>query len=486
MYPIATAIFASALLLRVTSAATVLAHFMVQNTYAYDVSQWETDIEAAQQVGIDGFVLNWIPPDCQSGLSWMPARIDDAFTAAENKGFFLVHSFDMSYSSCYKYWNQSYMQDVISSHAGSSATYRWSSNILVTTYGGDQVDHYGNNFFQGLKDNMKNSGNAISLAPALTKYSMGAQSDASSATSSLMSDFPSIDGYVNWQAWPLNVGQNQTLEPDQAFKNALSSNGKTGPYIMSVSPWQYKDLNDGNALDSWVSYSDTLFPDRFASVAGNDSFCPDIIELLTWNDFCESHYLRDLPSQDESAKDFVELGDMGAYVWGQNHAPWRIIAKYYISWWKNGSPPAITQDQVVYWHRVHPKASICTGGASSTIRNNEFPEDAVFAWALVKQKATVSMTVGSNQYWTFEADNTGPVMNMVPFPEYVSADGITPEVAIIRNGKTVYTGKSSVPIASSCAWQNFNPVVNLVGEGINGGPSSTSSSSSSSSSGASS
>jgi glucan endo-1,3-alpha-glucosidase len=227
-----TAAIASALLFRAASATTVFAHFMVQNAYAYDVNQWETDIAAAQQIGIDGFALNWIPPDCESGLDWMPDRINDAFTAAQNNGFFLVHSFDMSYSSCNTYWNTSYMQSVISQHAGSSATYRWNSNILVTTYGGDQVQQYGNGFFQSLKDNMKNSGNAISLAPALTQYSMGAQTNPSTAASTMTSTYTSIDGFLNWQAWPLNVNQNMTISPDQALKSALNSAGRTGPYIM--------------------------------------------------------------------------------------------------------------------------------------------------------------------------------------------------------------------------------------------------------------
>ena len=236
-------------------------------------------------------------------------------------------------------------------------------------------------------------------------------------------------------------------------------------HVSAISPWQYKDLNNGNPLDTWVAYSDTLFPKRFESLVSNDAVQPDIIELLTWNDFCESHYIRDLPSQNMAAKDYVELGQMGAYVWGQSHAPWRIIAKYYISWWKNGSPPAITQDQVVFWHRVHPKGAICSGGSSTPVRNAALPVDAVFAWALVKQKSTISMTVGANQYWNFEADNTGPSMNMVPFG-YVSGTGITPEVAIIRNGANVHVAQSSQPISSNCAWQNFNPVVNLVGDAL--------------------
>ena len=238
-------------------------------------------------------------------------------------------------------------------------------------------------------------------------------------------------------------------------------------YIAAVSPWQYKDLNDGNPLDSWVEYSDTLFPDRFKQLTSEDAIRPDIIELLTWNDFSESHYLRDLPSQTESAKDFIELGDMGGYILGQSHAPWRIIAKYYISWWKTGKKPHITMDQVVYWYRIHPKATVCTGGSSEPIRNYEFPSDAVFAWVLVKEPATISMTVGSNRYWTFEADGSGPHMGKVPFPSYVSQEGVKPQVAIMRHGKVVEYSKGSHAISSACAWQNFNPVVNLAGPGVN-------------------
>jgi len=235
-----------------------------------------------------------------------------------------------------------------------------------------------------------------------------------------------------------------------------------------VSPWQYKDLNDGKTADAWVAYSDMLFPQRFESLTSNKDISPDIIEILTWNDFCESHYIRDLPSTDTSSHDYADLGDMGNYVHGQNHSPWRIIAKYYISWWKNGTPPEITMDQVVFWYRIHPKDAFCPLGTSTAIRNSQQPVDAVFAWALVKDKATISMSVGSNEYWEFQADGSGPSMSMVPFPSDLGS-GITPEASIMRNGQTIFTGKGSQEITSSCQWQNFNPNVNLVGEGINGG-----------------
>lgn len=221
-------------------------------------------------------------------------------------------------------------------------------------------------------------------------------------------------------------------------------------------------------MDAWVAYSDTLFPQRFESLTSQDDINPDIIELLTWNDFCESHYIRDLPSTDMSAHDYVELGEMGNYVEGQNHAPWRIIAKYYISWWKTGKAPAITMDQVVFWYRVHPKDASCPMGASTSIRNSDYVNDAVFAWALVKDSSTISMSVGSNKYYQFHADASGPTMGTVPFPSDLGS-GVTPEVAIMRNGNMIEHAKGSQVITSSCEWENYNPNVNLVGGGINSG-----------------
>nr|POE82470.1 glucan endo-1,3-alpha-glucosidase agn1 [Quercus suber] len=423
------------------SATAVLAHFMVQNSYAYDLDQWKTDMNVAKGIGIDGFALNWIAPDCQPGLDWTAERIDDAYTAAEQVGFKLVHSFDMSIAQCDVHWNQTYMRNILERNAGSSAAYRWNSNLLVTTYGGDMVQQYGNDFFQGLKDDMKST-NPITLAPALTKYSMAGYDDPTPQANKIFRDFPAIDGYVNWQAWPLNKDQAISVAPDKAFQSALRASGKTGPYVMS---------------------SDTLFPTRFEQITSDAEVQPDIIELLTWNDFCESHYLRDLPGKDKSAKDHVELGHMGHYVWGQSHSAWRIIAKYYISWWKTGSAPEITQDQVVFWHRTHPKAAVCEHSPASGIKNALFPADAVFAWAVVTSPATISMSIGSNQYWTFHADNTGPVMGSIPFPNDLSSVGATPEVAVMRNGALKHWAKSSKPVKSNCSWQNFNPVVGLAG-----------------------
>lgn len=119
------------------NAVDVFAHFMVTNSYAYDVEQWKADMKSARQMGINGFSLNWSPPNCDGDLTWFVDRIRDAYTAAEEmtnegKNFKLYHSFDMDNAECNTFFTKEYMQDIIAEHAGNKATYRWNSNVLVS------------------------------------------------------------------------------------------------------------------------------------------------------------------------------------------------------------------------------------------------------------------------------------------------------------------------------------------------------------------
>ncbi|KAF2493190.1 glycoside hydrolase family 71 protein [Lophium mytilinum] len=433
---------------RAVHGATVFAHFMVQNSYSYSQTEWETDIKSAKQIGIDGF-------------GWQADRIDDAFTVAAAQDFKIMHSFDMNYASGQDdcptgvAWNTSYMVDKLSKHATSDAAFKWNGDVLVSTFGGEL---YGNDFFASLKSAASSAGLGISLAPALDDYSMAAQSDPQTEASKVISDYPSVDGFLNWQAWPLNEHANLTTAADTAFKSAFSNAGRTGPYIMAVSPWQFKDLNEwGN----WLQYSDTLFDYRWKDAI--NTVKPDIIEILTWNDFPESHYIRDLPPASETGPASMQMGDAGSYVYGIDHSGWRVIAQYYISWWKTGSAPAVTEDRVVYWYRIHPKGVTCSGGTAPS--NADFPTDAVFVWALMTSEANISTTVGSSFNYVFTADESGPKMNMIPFPTDLG-NGVYPMFGVVRDGVTDLAGNGSVAITSSCAYQNYNPVVGLVGAAL--------------------
>jgi len=101
-----------------------------------------------------------------AGNDYEISKIDDAYTVAEAAGFKLFYSFDMSYS-----WQQSDLVAIISKHAQSPSTFRWQGDVLVSTYSGES---YGDSF---------------------TSYRN--PSDANT----LLSKFPSIDGFFNWWSW---------------------------------------------------------------------------------------------------------------------------------------------------------------------------------------------------------------------------------------------------------------------------------------------
>ncbi|KAJ3737771.1 glycoside hydrolase family 71 protein [Lentinula guzmanii] len=406
-------------------AKDVFAHFMVQNSYSYTKSDWAADISAAQAIGIDGFALNTAVD------SYEQTKYPDAFAAAQAADFDLFISFDMTYE-----WETTDMVNLVKQYASSSNYYKWEGKPLVSTFGGDSDS---NDFWTTFKIDLANAGISISLAPAFVDYR-----EPDEATQ-MFSNFTAIDGFFNWWSWPADENANLTTDTDLAYKKALSSAGRSGPYIMSVSPWQFKELGDGQ---DWVEQCDTLWEYRWKQAIHDVE--PDIVEILTWNDYGESHYISDI-------NPIVNLGDLAPlYVNGFDHSGWRTMAKYYISWFKNGTAPAIEEDKVIYWYRVHPKSITCSQGALP--RNSQFPEDAVFAFSMLKSSANISLTIGEST--TTYDSGKGVAIGSVPFSQ---KDGQKPVIKIMRDGQTVKSGTGSKTInTTNCDYYNFNTFVGVV------------------------
>ncbi|KAG1853385.1 glycoside hydrolase family 71 protein [Suillus subluteus] len=307
-------------LVRVTNAQHVFAHFMdslsdtlrlyvllTTSLYRHQTRIHmpkvigRIDMTTAQNIGIDDF-------------------------AAEALGFKLFYSFDMSYT-----WQQSDMVSIVTNHSSSPSTFLWNNTILVSTYSGES---YGENFWASFKSALQSQGINITFAPAFTTYR-----DPSDAAS-LVSTFPSIDGFFNRWSWPADVDANLTTATDLAYQAAVSP--LSGPYIMSVSPWQFKNLDGAG---DWVEYSDTLWNYHWQQAVNDVK--PDIVEIATWNDYGESHYIGDINPN-------VYLGTQAPlYVDGFTHAAWR----------DTGSAPTITKDEAVFWYRAWPKAVNCCRSA---------------------------------------------------------------------------------------------------------------------------
>ncbi|KAG9007239.1 hypothetical protein FRB93_008062 [Tulasnella sp. JGI-2019a] len=370
----------SGTLARVADAKYVFAHFMAQNSYSYSVSDWTNDITTAAGIGIDGFALNIAANDYE-----VP-RIADAYTAASGTTFKFFLSFDMSYS-----WASADMVSIVAAHATSANTFKWNNNVLVSTYAGES---YGDAFWAAFKSALSAQGITVTLAPAFTSYR-----DLTLA-SSLLSNFPSIDGFFNWWSWPADTNTNLTTATDLAYQSAHQSKN-----------WPLHHVND----------------------------------------YAESHYIGDINPN-------VDLGTLAPnYVDGFDHSHWRVVAQYYISLYKNGVAPTVTDDQVVFWFRAHPKGVTCSTGTLP--RNAAYPVDAVFAMAILSDSATITLDIGSNHYqWNA---SPGVSMGSVPFPV---EDAQIPFIQIIKNGVVVKSGYGSTYVTNSCSHYNSNPWVGILSQ----------------------
>jgi hypothetical protein len=240
--------------------------------------------------------------------------------------------------------------------------------------------------------------------------------------------------------------------------------------MMPVAPWFFTNLPGFSK--NWLWRGDELWDARWAQVA---SLQPDFVEILTWNDYGESHYVG--PVRD------AELGLFGAakapvnYAANMSHDGWRKFLPFYIDVYKNGGQvPAgggnITEGVVAYY-RTAP-ALACPGGGT-TGNNKAFgqaevpPEqlvaDSVFYAALLKSDAGVTVTVsigGKQQTGTLSGTpaagkgSPGVYTGSVPF------GGSTGDVVvtIARGGQTIDTAQGGRAIAGQCEndVQNWNAV----------------------------
>jgi glucan endo-1,3-alpha-glucosidase len=91
------------------------------------------DITLAASKGLDGFVLN-VGRD-----SWQPAKVADAFTAAQNFGpdFKLFLSFDMTSFPCSSASDVTTLRDYIYKYRFHSNSLLYNGRVVVSTFAGE-------------------------------------------------------------------------------------------------------------------------------------------------------------------------------------------------------------------------------------------------------------------------------------------------------------------------------------------------------------
>lgn len=219
-----------------------------------------------------------------------------------------------------------------------------------------------------------------------------------------------------------------SLQSRDVDDNASGEGEKQLTYMGAVSPWFFTHYGPDTFNKNFVYLADQhLYSKRWDSlIASRDSF--DIVQILTWNDYGESHYVGPvkgaLPINSERWTD------------GMNHTAWLDLTRYYAQAFKSGVYPAIEKDAIYMWSRPH--AADADGGADGVGKptNFEILQDAVWAVVMASAPSTVVLSTSTD-------DNDTGSQHSFDVPAGVSklAVPITPggtmKGVVMRNGQVV-------------------------------------------------
>ncbi|GLJ52649.1 hypothetical protein SUGI_1120600 [Cryptomeria japonica] len=356
----------------------VFAHYLLYQPETIETLKKE--IQLAQSKGIDGFALN--------SNEWREARADDMYEAAKQVGssFKLFFSADIHKDSNGNLTPDQLVAMLSSKYTSHPNQMKYQDRPLFSSWLGSN-DSWWKEYnyasaLDGWKDVFQKAGGKqnfsfIPFFPTDGSY-WGVRGTAENYTDV-------IDGLYTWEtsAWPYldSDKQNPSDSLDRNYLNASNFLGKV--YMASPSPWFFKECEvKGNYQGPglWITRWEQLI-----------KLSPPLLEIVTWNDWVESSYVA--PSL-SSSTDAANVADF-------THRAFLELGQYYISWYKSGSAPAITQDSIYLFYYTHSKTVVLSG---SLCQVSDFSalSDKVYVTAMLTAPASVQLQSGSSSQ-TFNA-----------------------------------------------------------------------------------
>ncbi|KAH0831955.1 glycoside hydrolase family 71 protein [Lanmaoa asiatica] len=400
----------------------VVAHFMVGNSYPYTQQNWLSDILLAHQSGIDGFALN-VGSD-----SWQPQQVANAYQAAlqSGTGFRLFLSFDMTSLPCGSVSDAATLRNYITTYASHPNQLIYNGRVFASTFSGESCKfgqgsvHSGwlIEFLQQLSGN-----NAVYFLPSFFVD-----------TSAFQSFSGVINGMFNWNSgWPTqvtasfvaNIGTASlstyvgATTPDEQYISALSPMG--GSYMAAVSPWFFTHYSPQTYNKNWIYLSDDhLYAKRWEYLIGIRGQV-DIAQIVSWNDFGESHYIGPIEGAQPNSQ---------AWVDGFDHTGWLNMTSYYATAFKTGTYPTISKDRIFMWSRPHPALATAPDPVARPT-NYEISADKIWVVVFATSPANVTLSTSSTESQTFPVTTGVTKLSLL-----INAGGYMKAV-LQRNGQTI-------------------------------------------------
>ena len=365
-------------------------------------ADFEKEVRQAVGAGLDGFIWEY---HSSTDVRWqqLPAML--AAARAVDPGFKIMLSPD--FNTAAGSTSDSVYNDVMKVKDDPSI-YRNNAGIVLAPF---YPERKSPTWWDGLRNRLAASGVKSNLVPIFISWGGGTQK----------TDWNnSVSGYSQWGTRVASGVPTLARESAEAHRR-----GRT--YMQPVA------FEDSRSYDGryWESSNSSTLRDSLASAISSNA---DSIALIAWNDYTES------------------------WVAPSNNRGYAVLdmAAYYISWFKSGVKPTITQDALYWSHRSqltnapYTKTPIGRNGkpAPMYIPNGDAAKNEVELVAVLKAPGRLTITQGSNVK-TMDAP-AGLTSFKVPL-----VAGTTPSFKLARSGTTVQTVTSNTPVRSSVVYQDM-------------------------------
>ncbi|KAL1746452.1 glycosyl hydrolase family 71-domain-containing protein [Schizophyllum fasciatum] len=370
---------------RAVYTATRFAHPPV-SSYSYTQSTWEGDFSAIQATGVDAVALNL------GSDPWQPGQLASAYAAAQAVGSLkLFLSFDYSSFAC----SVDSTVSLVNQFTGHPNQFKYNGKVFISSFLGGCL---GNSGWQSIKT--QTNGYLMPFIEGLEGK---------------FDQWPSLDSWFCWGcSWPQGNYDKNTGDDDYYYGQLGSTPGR---YAAGVSPWFFAHYGYKN---QYYRGDDWLLNNRWDQLmAMRDRM--NFVEIQTWNDWGESHYMGAIHTADQPAGT--------NWVNGYPHTAWMDMNLYYIQAFKSGAYPAVSSDVIYFWARPHPAAATASNDGLGRPTGYDWATDAMWAVVFSTGPATVTIRCGSSSNTT----TVGAGITKLLTP--LSPGQMT--VTMVRGGQTV-------------------------------------------------
>jgi glucan endo-1,3-alpha-glucosidase len=447
------------------SQRVVFAHFMLANQdYIADdaaseavVASYQREIREAQAIGIDGFALN------AGGWFKEPRyikRASEMFEAAYrlNSNFKLMFSADMCCSN-----DAEDVEDMVRRFANnprySAVYYKRDGKFLLTTFAGERK---GPEFWRQLRRDLEQGSNpsrreapnalaavsGVSSSKPLpivlvTSFFWGGELPKESDIAAGLADYSHIiDGSFYWGIAAV-PGLGHTPDQIPSGDPYAAVLHRAGKLYMAPICFQFWGANAGRYYEySGYAGMRAMWMDAITTSH------PDLVEIITWNDFIEGSYVS--PIDDPAS--YPGANDLGASAappstlhYFHTHRGATELLAYFIRWYKTGEQPPIHNDSVFWAYRtvLDPQ-----DGAKPPINLYGPVANVVYVTANLTAAAVLHVTFGSDvKAIELPAGSTDIQVPM--------SAGSAPAFDLTRGGHQFAHATGADPIAATAPYPNL-------------------------------